>query len=198
MHQSILQTQGPISEIFVKFFWKLVVLKISVFLVGPFRFFFKKHFFLLQPHENQFQASWLPRMSQSFDDCTGFQSKKHLRKNMQYSACKCFFVSPLSYVICTQQSRKSYVVVRTLKLHRTVGHIIWPKLCNKIWLQTSLNPKYLQTRHQAKCFAVFCHYFGHIKSQMKKILSRLPMNSERGPPQILHHRHSIYIRRWKS
>ena len=52
-HHSILLTQGPIPENFVKIFWELTVLKISFVLSQPFWIFI-----LLHPHENQSQIMW--------------------------------------------------------------------------------------------------------------------------------------------
>ena len=42
-------TQGPICEIFAKFFWELVVLNISVLLSRPFWIFFSRFFFCFIP-----------------------------------------------------------------------------------------------------------------------------------------------------
>ena len=69
LHQSILLTQGPIHEIFAKFFWELAILKNSSFWVGYFGFFFASSLWKLV------KVSWVYRMGRNVNDYPGFQPK---------------------------------------------------------------------------------------------------------------------------
>ena len=69
VHQSILLTQGPIPDIFVKHFENWRFWKIQFFWVGHFRIFFAS-----SPWKSV-KGSWRSRMGRNFDDYLGFQPK---------------------------------------------------------------------------------------------------------------------------
>ena len=91
LHQSILPTQGPIHEIFMKKYSELAELENEVFLSRPFWFFFfKKNFFFAFFQWKLVRVYWLARMGWNFANYPGSQPKitppKHFSRQWIYNS----------------------------------------------------------------------------------------------------------------
>ena len=73
LHRSILLTQGPIHEIFMKIYWELAELENEFFFSRQFWFFFFSHFFFASFQWKSVNIYRLARLGQNFDDYPGFQ-----------------------------------------------------------------------------------------------------------------------------